>query len=400
MAYDKYTIAKATDAVKQATKMSMELWNKQQGKSWDWGTSWTNVGSDFETYINKYLFPKIQTTDIIQIDLTNRFDWLAKEMTLVGQLSEEYVIADSVPVNLTLTKSADLMLKQKYPQMITKLYAQGNIRKMKFTLNDNDVRLNFQNLADGVAYALAVYRKAISDINYNEELEMKAMLVDYANNQATDIVEVASMQDLFDTMFNKMLDFQDSSDKHHEAVKASGGNLLRYTTKTALKDIIILTTNKAKTYALNSRIANTFNTAGIDMTQKLMSFSDLGGVYELTADVKITDSDSLAKMQAMGDYQVEVGDVIPEGSVIAYDVSSTTDFKGKVKEIKPITGDEAVWAYIFDAKKIRYKRNTANMWKKPFENPEFVEQTHWLHYYTQKNMSPFYNSCVLRVAQP
>jgi hypothetical protein len=298
---------------------------------------------------------------------------------------------------MNLSKNAELVLKRNYPRMITKLYSAGQKRKMKFTLNDNDVRLNWQTLADGVAYATAVYRKAISDINYNEELEVKAMLVDYANTQVEDVTEVQGMEELFDAMFEKMLDLQDSSALHHEASKASNGTLNRYTTKTALKDILILTTNKAKTYALNSRIANTFQANGIDMTKKIISFADLGGVYRLTEDVKITDSDSLQKLQAMGDYQTEVGDVILEGAVIPFDISETTDFAGKVEEIVPDTDEAGIWAYMFDVKKIRYKRDTSNMWKVPLNNPEFEEVTHWLHYYTQKNMSPFYNSAVFRV---
>ncbi len=56
-------------------------------------------------------------------------------------------------------------------------------KKQKFTLNDNDNRLNWQTLGDAISYAVRVYRKRISDINVSEESEIKAMLVDYALNQ-------------------------------------------------------------------------------------------------------------------------------------------------------------------------------------------------------------------------
>ena len=75
--------------------------------------------------------------------LGNRFEWLAREEDFVGQYSEEYVILDTVPVTMNLSKQEELMLKRNYPQMATKLYGQGILKKTKFTLNNNDSRLNF-----------------------------------------------------------------------------------------------------------------------------------------------------------------------------------------------------------------------------------------------------------------
>ena len=31
-----------------------------------------------------------------------------------------------------------------------------------------------------------------------------------------------------------------------------------------------------------------------------------------------------------------------------------------------------------------------------FENPEFGNVTHWLHYYSSKQVSPFYNSILIK----
>ena len=94
----------------------------------------------------------------------------------------------------------------------------------------------------------------------------------------------------------------------------------------------------------------------------------------------------------MGDYQVQNGNIIPADSVVTFDVSELPEFVGKVEEIKP---DTDLFAYVFDVNKLRYRRNTKNMLKQPFYNGEFDEITYWLHYYSFKSMSPFYNSVLV-----
>ena len=131
-----------------STLTALKQFNHDYSKQWTFGENWTNVNKDFETFINKYLFPKISETVLIQKALGNRFDWLAKEVDFIGQYSEEYVILDTLPVNMNLSKNAELMLKRNYPRMATKLYLQPILRKVKFTLNNNDVRLNFSTLGD------------------------------------------------------------------------------------------------------------------------------------------------------------------------------------------------------------------------------------------------------------
>src|SRR5699024_5732803 len=201
--------------------------------------------------INKYLFPKLNETTLQNVALGNRFEWLAKEIDFISQYSEEYVILDTVPVNMNLSKNDELMLKRNYPQMATKLYGQGVLKKTKFTLNNNDVRHNFLTLGDATRYALGVYRKRISDINVSEE-------------------------------FESILNIQNNSAKYNEANEASGGSIGRYTTVTALKDVIILTNDAMKTYLLESKLANTFHVAGLDLSDRIISFDDLGGLFKLT----------------------------------------------------------------------------------------------------------------------
>lgn len=378
------------DTLAKAVQSSLITHNTETGHAWTFGTNWTSQGKEFETYVNKYLFPKLNETLIIESILGNRFNWLAKEVDFIGQYSEEYVILDSVPIELDLSKNAELMLKRNYPKMATKLYGQGILKKLKFTLNNNDTRLNFLTIGDAITYAVSVYRKKITDINVAEESEVKAMLIDYGINHVKDKRTVTSMEELFETLSEAILNLQNNSAKHNEASTASGGALGRFTTNTKLSDMIIITTDKVKRYLLNTFLANTFHAEGIDLSKIIISFDDLGGAYRTTQDVTVTQP-ILNKLQLFGDYQVNVGDTIPKGYVFTYDVSDV--ITTNLEEIKP-TSD--LFAMVLDARSIRYKRYTKGMLKQPFYNGEFDEVTYWIHYYSFKAISPFYNKVVIQ----
>lgn len=375
-------------------RSALKDYNSDAGAAWTFGTNWSAVSSDFETFVNKYLFPKLNETALVQVALGNRFDWLAKEVDFVGQYSEEYVIMDSVPVNMNLSKTESMMLTRNYPKLVTKLYGSGIVKKQKFTLNNNDTRFNFATLLDASLYAIGVYKKKISDINVMEEKEIKAMIVDYALNVAKNKRTATDAAGVFDGVFEAILNIQNNSEKYNEANLASGGSIGRYTTVSRLEDVAILTTDKMKKYLLDTKLANTFQVAGLDLSKRIISFDDLGGVYKLTADVTITADATVAYFQGYGDYQIAKTDVIPSGSVVTFDVTGLTEFTGKFTQVKPTTD---FFAYVFDVNKVRYRRNTKGMLKKPFFNGEYDEVTHWIHYYSFKALSPFYNSVVVGV---
>ena len=376
-----------------ASITALEQYNHDHSASWEFGTNWSNVSSDFETFINKYLFPKLNETSLHNVALGNRFEWLAKEIDFISQYSEEYVILDTVPINMNLSKNEELMLKRNYPKMATKLYGQGVLKKTKFTLNNNDVRHNFLTLADATKYALGVYKKRVSDINVSEEMEIKGMILDYALNHAKDKRTVASREELFTEVFEGILNIQNNSTKYNEANTASGGVLGRYTTVSDLKDVVILTNDAMKTFLLDTKLASTYQVEGLDLSDRIISFDDLGGIWKTTADITIAEEDTVKVFESMGDYQIAVGDLIPKGSVLTFDVSELTEFTESVEEVKPKSD---LFAYVFDVNKVRYRRNTKGMLKQPFYNGEFDEITYWLHYYSFKSMSPFYNSIVVQ----
>lgn len=371
---------------------ALKLWNETYNTAWTLGENWTNVGKQFETFVNKFLFPKINETALVSVALGNSFDSFAKEVDFVGQYSEEYVIMDAVPNTLDLSQPEELMLKRNYPKMATKLYGAGIIKKQKFTLNNNDVRQNFLTLGDATKYAMGVYTKRISDINVTEEREIRSMLVDYALNHVKEKRTVTSEQDLIDGIGEAIMNLQNNSDMYNEASEASGGSIGRYTTVTDISKICILTTDKIKSYLLNTKLANTFASEGIDFSSRIISFNTLGGNFRVTEDVTINDDTTLQTLQAMGDYQTKKGDIIPEGAVITFDVSKLADFTSKVEELKP-TND--LFAMVFDIDGLKYRRSTKGMLKPPFYNGEYDEVTYWLHYYSFKSFSPFYNKITL-----
>lgn len=382
------------DIIADTSKSALQDFNHDYSKSWNFGENWSNVDTMFETFVNKYLFPKINETLLIDIALGNRFNWLAEEQQFIGQYSEEYVIMDTVPVAMNLGKNEELMLKRNYPRMATRLYGSGIVKKQKFTLNNNDARFNFQTLGDATNYALAVLKKKISDINVQEEKEIRAMVVDYALNQLSDsnIRYATSQEDLAGKVFEAILNMQNNSDKYNEANIASGGAIGRYTTVSKLSDIAILTTDSMKSFLLDTKIANTFQASGIDFTDHVISFDDLGGVFKTTSEITLSDANTITYLRGFGDYQSQVGDVIPEGSVFTFDVSQQTEFVGKVVEVKP---QDDLFAFIFDINTLKYKRNTQGMLKEPFYNGEFDEVTHWIHYYSFKAVSPFFNKILI-----
>lgn len=380
-----------------ALQDSLTEYNKDKNEAWNLGTNYNNLGTQFETYVNHYLFPKLQGTKLINVELGNRFNWLAKETPYIAQLSEEYVILDSVPVDLNLSKEAELMLKRNYPKMATRLYGSGVHKKMKFTLNDNENRLNWQTLGDAIKYATAVYRKKISDINVDEEKEIRAMIIDYAlNHMGANLTRKAKdMEDLTSQLFEMVLNIQNNSEKYNQASEASGGAVGRYTTQTPLEDMLMITTDKVKAYLLDTKIANTFQIAGLDLTNHIISFDDLGGVWKLDQDVTITDND-VPVFRSMGDYQVAAGDVFNKGVVFTFDVTKAPSFSKAAHEIKPNTDE---FAMLMDVRGIYYRRNTSKLLPSYFYNNELDEYTYWMHYYSFKSISPFYNKVCVEVTK-
>lgn len=365
--------------------------------SWVTGENWDNTGTSFETFINKGLFPKINSTNLEQVALGNTFDVIAVEMDsgMIGQLTEEYVFADTLPQGLDLTEDVKALLRVNYPKLITKLYQEGAFRVKRFTLNNNDMRLNWLTLGDAVKMAGGAYLNAISGINLDEERQILAMVIDYFNNYGTSY-EVPTLDALYTKCSELLMNMQRADHIYNEASTASGGALARYSTSSNLDDIIILSTNEIIAGIYDTKIANTFQLAGLDITSRFLGWRTLSWTYKTTADVTITDANTVQTFATMGFEGFGLNKVIPKNSAFTFDISKLTEFEGKAELIAPrdkegnvIAGEQV--AYIMDEQKIRYKRSTQDMIKMPFYNNLRDENTHALHFYTFKAMSPFKN---------
>lgn len=382
-------------AMSLASAEALKLFNRTYGTAYDFGSNYDKTGSEFETFYYNFLFPKINETRNATTATGNRFWGEAKNVTKIGQLNEEYVILDSIPIGLDLSQPETLRLERNIPQMKTKLYKLGEIKKQKFTFNNNDMRTNFATIGDGTAFFLNVLNKKFYDINVLEEREYKAMLVDYALNKLgseNTALPAANKAELLKKIGVTLFDLQDNNHIYHEAMQASGLPYGRYTTVSKLLNLRILTDNETKYELLDSKLAIQFKNEGLDFSSIIYSFKDLGKIYRLTADVTVEQDETLLRMKAIGDYQTKKGNVIPEGSLFTYDINDKTkfpEFEGKFIEIKPETEN---FAYVYDNQKPRYRVNTENMIKKSQYDGENDENTNWIHYYSQKIMSPFYNS--------
>src|SRR5699024_11280771 len=98
------------------------------------------------------------------------------------------------------------------------------------------------------------------------------------------------------------LNLQNNSAKYNEANTASGCAVGPYTTVTDLKNIAILTSDSMKTFLLDTKLANTFQVAGLDLSDRIISFDDLGGLWKLTADVTISNEKTVEYFRAFNDY--------------------------------------------------------------------------------------------------
>lgn len=368
-------------------------------KNWDFGTPWSNIGTEFETFVNKYFYPKIQSTISSNVALGNRFDFLAREIQRAGQITEEYVVLDSIPEELRYDAQITEHLKKAYPENINFIYGQGVNKVARFTLNDQDAIMNFSTVGDAISYASKVFLSRISGINQSEESEMKAMIVDYALNNVEGVREVTNFEELVDGISLAMLNMQNNSHKYNQVEKflKSQGRVGRFSTRTPLSKVMIVTTDKVKNALLNTKIANSFHIAGIDYTDRIVSFDDLGGAFKITSDVTL-DATAIASLKAYGQVVHEVGDVIKAGTIITFDPTgleafADADGNAKFEEIKPASENVAI---IMDMRSVTYLRDTHDMVRQE-QDPYRRDTNYFLHYKTNKIMSPCYNKIVIQV---
>lgn len=389
--------------LKGAVEASINQWNQTQGASWTLGTNWSNVGTDFETFVHKNLFPKLTETIQNLPKIGNPFQFLARQRNIVGQYREEFAILDKVPTGINLNTDGELLLNPEYPKIKTRLYQNGFRRKLKFTIDlSGDVLQNFSNLQDGVDYVIGEYVSSLNSINITEMREMFGGIVDYLHNNITSYQRktVTSLDEAVTATYNTMSAMQIPTSGYNEGMTAAGPSVGRLTRKTPLDRMMIICSVNARTYLLNTQIANSFQIAGLDITDHIMAFPtidetpDMDGVYKITKKVTLATQSDVDFLKAMGMYNVRIGTVFNIGTVFTFDIKTLTDFKGNFEQIGLKDDNDIL---VIDTASIMYDQDTSNF-VRTFENPEIDGVSYYLKYTSTKNISPFTNKGAVATA--
>lgn len=386
--------------LKGAIAASINQWNQTTGASWTLGTNWSSVDTDFETFVNKNYFPVVTEIFYNLPRIGNPFQWLAKQRTLTGQFRQEVATVDQIPTGINLNTDGELLLNPQYPKVKTRLYQNGFRRKLKFTIDlSGDITQNFITLEDGIDYVTAQYISSLNSIQITEYREMFGAIVDYTHNNLTKYQQrvVSSLDEAIDKTYELMKAMQRPSSAFNEGTLAAGPAVSRLTRQVPLDRIMILCSDRAATRILNTNIANTFQIAGLDITDHILNFPTIedtppmDGVYKVTENVIISDPETLAYLQAMGMYNTLNGTVFKEGAVFTFDITGLKDFKGKYEQIGLKDDSDII---LIDTASIMYFQDTSNM-TRTFENPEIDGVTYYIKYTSTKNISPYTSKAVI-----
>lgn len=389
--------------LKGAVEASINQWNQTQGASWTKGTNWSNVGTDFETFVHKNLFPKLTETIQNLPKIGNPFQFLARERNIVGQYREEFAILDKVPTGINLNTDGELLLNPEYPKIKTRLYQNGFRRKLKFTIDlSGDITQNFLSLEDGIDYVIGEYVSSLNSINITEMREMFGGIVDYLHNNITSYQRktVTSLDEAVTATYNLISSMQIPTSGYNEGMTAAGPSVGRLTRKTPLERMMIICSVNARTFLLNTQIANSFQIAGLDITDHIMAFPtidetpDMDGVYKITKKVTLATQTDVDFLKAMGMYNVRIGTVFNIGTVFTFDIKTLTDFKGNFEQIGLKDDNDIL---VIDTASIMYDQDTSNF-VRTFENPEIDGVSYYLKYTSTKNISPFTNKGAVATA--
>nr|DAK50478.1 MAG TPA: Major capsid protein [Caudoviricetes sp.] len=381
-------------AFREQAAEAIVAWNKDYPENpISVGQNWSGLSEAMHgTFMFEYLLPKVGRTDLYQVKIQDRFIRYTKMLLNMAQFNEEYTMTDIVPT--MLREDADVMtnFKTNFPKMRTKFYNEGQVYQYRYSINPKD-RLKFSSIGDCLRAQQAIYDNVISSFNmYNEDAK-KAAIIDYAMRSVKDTTKVENADDLVQLILLKYLNLQSKSHHHNEADLAAGDANTRKTTVSNGEDLLIITTDEIKLFILNSVIANTFQVAGIDITNQISSFEDLGGNYELKEAVTITSDKTKTAFEAMGFMFDRPSVTFPKGSKFNWDITQLEEFEGKYREIKP---QSKYWFAMYDVNAFRFEMNRENGIRIQDDSINgwsgVVNVT--VSMMTNNNISPFANKCV------
>lgn len=392
-------------AVATGTVEALDQFNRSYGTQYAPTAPWTgDVAIHFTNFVNNNLFPKIADTKYHEAILGDAWSFATKNDPNIASYDEEYAFMDIVPRNLNMSKAGTSLFKRNYKRIATNLYGPGNYRMLSFSLESNYTRRNFSTIGDAIAYALGAYKHCIQMVNIDEERQKTAKIVDYANKNVRVHETASSLEDMAHKLNLLLMNMTSNSDKYNEAIQLCAPNEIggRYTTTTDMSHLMILTTTDVKEYMLGTLLANTYQTKGIDITNMIKAFPTLTYAWRATQDITM-DADLVKVLNAFGDEDAEVGDVIPKDAVITIDPEEFLSEHPDKTKFEPITPKNKVgeankpWALVFDTRALKFARFTDGMVEKPFINQSVKEYKYYMHYYHRNNISPFYNKAIVSV---
>lgn len=389
----------STDKVAQvkAIDASLKQFNTSYGRSYTLTTPWTpTVAFDFTNYLANNFFPALSETKFHRNQLGDAFRFVTTNDDNIGAYAQEYAFLDMIPQDLDSSKVTNIFV-DNYKKTMVNVIGSGTYRRMSFTVNPMYTRRVFSTLGEVLAYVVEQYTHCISMINLDEERRKLGTLVNYANTAITkedQVIEAKDLNDMVSKINLTMMNMQSQTDVYNEATQMLGATASRYTIKTDKSDLMILTTNKVKNYITNSLYPNTWDKEGIDISNMFMTFPKLGMAWKSTEEFQLTE-EMIPQLRALGDDQSESGDLVLKDTMITIDPQKfAPTLADKFTLIEPDTED---WALLIDAKAIKFSEFTDGMARPPFVNEGVQTSKYYLHYYTRKYISPFYNKAIIKI---
>lgn len=364
-------------------------WNSQGNTSaWSLGDSYDpSKVKEYNNFFKGFLFPKVAETIARKTSGYNHFQDLVIEDTRTSLINEEYAVLDTVPTFTNFTQDDVHILNSNFPRIGTRVFTKGVWRKFKITINLLTAPRSFHTFADVVEYYLEVIESRIKMLNVIEEKETIGLLVDYSNTVKENMVSTS----ISDTVrkISLAVDNLQNNNQYNEVTSVMGEGY-ELTDASLLKDILIVTSTAVKAELRDSVLAQNFHNEGIDLSNQIRAFSDLGGVWKVTKDITLNQTQQ-SYVQSKGLYNFDKdNNVLKAGTIITFPIAGQ---ESNMEEIKPPSDNFAI---VLDKRGLVLKQDTSYLKAPEFTNGETMNVNIYMHYASSKYLSIFTPKVVIK----
>lgn len=372
---------------------------QNQGNHTPWDTAKEEITEEEITnLIYNVFYPKVKEMHNVQTDLKNIFSDFIKVVKSVGQIIEEYTLADMYPVELNLKDDYSMLFKTNFPRVISRMYSNIIARKVKVTMDVKEVQLRFNNAQSLIMYLESVVLAIYNAVARTEELETSQMFVDYYLNQNLKNFEAATLEELTGAIATAYTSLTVKSTKYNQADDVKKG--LRYTTQSTGETLYILTTPVMAAQLLTNVFPYMFDKKGVDFTDRLLLIDEFPPIYTLMKDYTLTAEDEEALVNI--DYTMVKGKQIAANTVVPTVWVEAGFGKGlnTKTELVKYEFDNQNFGFIFDGRTLKLFANEGAGFTHPFLIGESLWSHTWYHYSMLKAISPFYNKATFSLKAP